>query len=660
VLASTDPAIREALAAYEIEAVIGRGSWGVVMKARHRQLGREVAVKQLPTEFASQEEVRRRFVNEARLLAGLDHPHIVPVYDFIEKEGVCLLIMEYLPGGTVWGRFNQEGFDYLDSCAIALATCAALHFAHGHGVLHRDIKPENLMFTGQGILKVTDFGIAKVLGAASTMGTRAGEVLGSPAYIAPEQATGSELGPFTDVYATAVVLYELLSGQLPFPDDGDPLMVMYRHVHESPMPLSEVAPEVPAPLAEVVMHGLATDKANRYQTAEEFGVAVARAATASFGPGWLQRASVMVMGGGPIIAATERPLSPGVSLAPQSRQPPDRLPVESGAPALALAPDSAGAPPGPSQSAGGVPGAAPQATPGGAGAAGLPLSVSGSTPGLQEAHPYPGVAAPPAAGKVGAKILLGAALAALATALILAALGLPHRARPVSPNSRGLVVQGKVPQNGAVEVDFDRPVDVRIPLPGPESEFGPADSASSAPPRLLATVSLPGGFSVSVASQRSFREGAEAVFVFEGRQFKYLVAGKSTVHFRLESPGLASIEPTGRDARAQILGSVQFKPARWAPLAIPTVASALGLLALLAYAEALLIPLRRGNRRGGAVAGLTVVGLLAGVCFSYLGWSLQIAEPSAATLWSTSVLSGVAALLAGLWGLESHPRSGAA
>lgn len=636
-LAPTDPQIREALPAYDIESVIGRGSWGLVLKARHRQLGREVAVKQLPVEFAAQADVRRRFVNEARLLARLDHPHIVPVYDFIESEGVCLLVMEYLPGGTVWKRFNEEGFDYLDSCAIALATCAALEFAHRHGVLHRDIKPENLMFSGQGILKVTDFGIAKVLGAASTMGTRAGEVLGSPAYIAPEQATGSTLGPFTDVYATAVVLYELLSGQLPFPDDGDPLMVMYRHVHESPMPLSEAAPEVPPQLVEVVMYGLATDPASRYQTAEEFGVAIARAASAAFGPGWLQRSSVPVMGGGPIIAATERHPSTSISFAPQKRQAPETRPVEQGAPALAQAPQAI---------AQGAPASPTGDDAADAAARAEPVQQPSVAP-----VPSPPAPVPSLPSKAAPMPALVVAVATIVVAVAIALFGPARRPPDLLPAEGRLSIQGKPVGQEAVTVDFDRPVEVRIELPRVGEARSPDAAARLETVRLLVVASLPGGFSVTIPSQRTTVEGDEIAFAFEGRQFKYLIAGKST--WRLEIERLGTTGSAGASAPQRTVGALQVKPSRWNPIAIPTVIAALGLLAVLAYAEALLIPLRRQRRRGGAIVGLAVLGLAGGACIAFLGWSAGISEPTSVTLWAVSLLSCVAAVAGGIWAMKS-------
>jgi len=164
-------AVAAALPQYQIGSEIGRGGWGVVVSARHRQLERAVAIKQLPPVFAVDPHVRERFVSEARIVASLDHPHIVRVFDYVEREELCLLVMERLDGGTVWDRFTGRGMTAIESCAIAVATCAALDAAHRRGILHRDVKPSNLMFASDGTLKVTDFGIAQVLGGASSMAT---------------------------------------------------------------------------------------------------------------------------------------------------------------------------------------------------------------------------------------------------------------------------------------------------------------------------------------------------------------------------------------------------------------------------------------------------------------------------------------------------------
>jgi serine/threonine-protein kinase len=297
--------VRAALPRYEVGEELGRGGWGIVLGGRHRALDREVAIKELPRAFGADPAVRARFAAEARVLASLEHPHIVPIYDYVEREGLCLLVMEKLPGGSVWSRFTSSGVAMEEACAITLATCAALECAHAHGVLHRDIKPENLLFSHAGVLKTTDFGIAKVLSGSETLATQAGEVLGTPAYMAPEQAQGAELSPATDVYATGTMLYELLSGQLPFSDEGSPLAVVYRHVYEEPLPLADVAPGIPATIASVIMRAIQSTPADRYPSADALGVALAEAATGCWGPGWLTRSGFPLLGAAEMVAVTE-------------------------------------------------------------------------------------------------------------------------------------------------------------------------------------------------------------------------------------------------------------------------------------------------------------------------------------------------------------------
>src|SRR3954464_8675323 len=149
--------------------------------------------------------------------------------------------MELLPGGTLRDRFSTTGFTAPHAVAIALACAAGLSTGHERGVLHRDVKPENMLFAASGAIKVTDFGIAQVVGGSETMLTRAGDVVGTPSYIAPEQVRGMKLSPATDVYALATMLYELLSGGLPFTQDGDAMSVLFKHAYESPIPLGDVA-----------------------------------------------------------------------------------------------------------------------------------------------------------------------------------------------------------------------------------------------------------------------------------------------------------------------------------------------------------------------------------------------------------------------------------
>lgn len=297
----------DALPNYEVGDEIGRGGWAVVLHARHRILEREVAVKHLPVAFGADPVVRARFVAEARLVARLDHPHIVPVYDFVESDGTYLIVMEYLPGGSLWDRFQDEGVRPDEACAYVLVACSALEHAHGQGSIHRDIKPENFLVDDRpGVVKLGDFGVAKALGAAANQFTSAGQVVGTPAYLAPEQILGDPATPATDVYACATMLYELLTGVLPCPTDGPVSEQLRTKVAHPARSIRAVAPTVPEPLAEVVMRALATDPTERHPSVRDLGEALAAAATRAFGPGWLRASGVHLDGSPHLLAITER------------------------------------------------------------------------------------------------------------------------------------------------------------------------------------------------------------------------------------------------------------------------------------------------------------------------------------------------------------------
>ena len=287
----TAPAnVVHALPQYEVGPVIGAGGMGVVYAGVHRSLGRHVAIKQLPAELLDKPGMGSRFDREAKVLASLDHPHIVPVYDYVQTGRDSLLVMEKLDGGTVFDRFNHGDLKADAACAITLATLAGLHAAHRAGVLHLDVKPKNLLFTRPGVVKVADFGIAQVISEGATLVTHGGEVLGTPAYISPEQASGNPLTPAADVYSAGTVLYELLSGTLPFATDRGALSMMRQHIFGDPRPITGV----PDPLAQVVMRSLARETGQRYRDAEAFAADLAAAADVAFGHGWLQRSGIPV------------------------------------------------------------------------------------------------------------------------------------------------------------------------------------------------------------------------------------------------------------------------------------------------------------------------------------------------------------------------------
>lgn len=254
------------LAAYEIGEELSRGTWGIMLAGRHRQLGHQVAITQLPLALAADPLARARFVTEVRVLAAHGHPHLASIYDLVEQDGLCLLVMERLTGGALWDRFTSGALGPEAACAAILAACAGLEHAHRHGVLHRDLGPQSLVFSSVGVLKVTGLG----LGACR----------------APERANGEVSGPAADAHAAAAVLFQMLSGQLP-----------------EPRRLSGVAAGLPAGVAGVTMRALHPDPRERYPSAEAFGVALAQAAAAGWGSGWLATTGITVAAPGSILAA---------------------------------------------------------------------------------------------------------------------------------------------------------------------------------------------------------------------------------------------------------------------------------------------------------------------------------------------------------------------
>ncbi len=293
--------VAQLLPDYELGSELGRGAFGIVWSARHRQLDREVAVKQLAGPGAADPEHVSRFRREARILASLDHPHVVRVFDYRESEEQRLLVMELLTGGTLADR-RANGLSLETAVAAVMAAACGLHHVHEQGILHRDVKPENLMFDGRGVLKVTDFGIARGdnVNATALQLTRVGAFFGTPAYIAPEQAAVSfgggwpPVGPAADQYSLAAVLYEILSGQLTHDATGGLVGLCTRRMNEEARPLRDLVPGVPAPLEAAVMRAVARDPTARHLSTEAFGVALGAAMTAAVGSDWYSRSEVQI------------------------------------------------------------------------------------------------------------------------------------------------------------------------------------------------------------------------------------------------------------------------------------------------------------------------------------------------------------------------------
>ena len=253
---------------YEILAVLGRGGMGTVYRARDLELEEEVAIKTLRPEFVSDINLLMRFKDEIRLARRLSDPNIVRTHDFGEWSGVCFLTMEYVEGITVRELIDTRGrLGVSSALAIGSQLAHSLAVAHEHGVIHRDIKPQNMLLDDLGVLKVMDFGVAR-LAERSTSITEAGLVVGTPAYMPPEQLMAEAVDARSDLYAAGVVLYECLTGQPPF-QASSVMTLVAKLLTEQPRPPMEVNPEVPPAFSALVLRLLAKKPEDRVQTGRE-------------------------------------------------------------------------------------------------------------------------------------------------------------------------------------------------------------------------------------------------------------------------------------------------------------------------------------------------------------------------------------------------------
>ncbi len=252
---------------YRIEAVIGEGGVAVVYRGRDLTLDRPVAVKVLRPELAQQDEVVSRFRREAHAAAKLNHPNIVQVYDTGVADGRYYIVMEYLPEPNFKRIIEQYAPLPLHKVIeVGIQCCEALAYAHNAGIVHRDVKPHNMLFTDDGRVKLSDFGIAAAAGAAGLTGD--GKVLGSAHYISPEQAQGAPAGPLSDVYSLGVALYEALTGRTPF--DGETAAdIAAQHLREIPPSPRSINPTIMPSVEFVVNKAMARDAQRRYHSADE-------------------------------------------------------------------------------------------------------------------------------------------------------------------------------------------------------------------------------------------------------------------------------------------------------------------------------------------------------------------------------------------------------
>ncbi|MCX7963660.1 MAG: protein kinase [Candidatus Sumerlaea chitinivorans] len=262
---------------YEILEVIGRGGMGTVYKARQHNLDRIVALKMLSEEMASDPEFRARFQQEAQVVARLNHPNIVAVYDIEPYQATFCIIMEFVEGKSLQKIIDEGGLPERDILLIGAQIARALHYAHERGVVHRDIKPDNILVTRENIAKITDFGIARF--RESKLRTQTGISMGTPRFMSPEQVTGKNVDGQSDLYSLGVCLYYALTGKVPF-DGENAIAIATRHIYESPVPPSQLNPSISAEAEKVVMRALEKTKAERFATGEEMAQALEQAAGA--------------------------------------------------------------------------------------------------------------------------------------------------------------------------------------------------------------------------------------------------------------------------------------------------------------------------------------------------------------------------------------------
>ena len=260
---------------YKLEDFIGQGGMSLVYRAVDIRTGHSVAVKILKSEYNSDKEFLERFQREAQAASLMSHHNLVNLLDVGVEGEYRYLVLEYVNGNTLKDVIRQKGrINYLTAIQVTIRILSALQHAHDNGIIHRDIKPQNVLIHADGHVKVADFGIARMTGGA-TIG-KGDTVVGSVHYSSPEQATGSVVEATSDLYSTGVVMYEMLTGRVPFVGDT-PVAVAMQHIQDAPPPITDFAPETPPAVVAVVMKALEKDPKNRFQTAREMAEALMKA-----------------------------------------------------------------------------------------------------------------------------------------------------------------------------------------------------------------------------------------------------------------------------------------------------------------------------------------------------------------------------------------------
>ncbi len=255
---------------YQLEKQLGEGGMAIVYQARDLMLERTIAVKILRKDFSKSKAFQERFKEEARAAANLTHPNIVTVHDFGFDNDRLFIVMEHVPGTDLKQIIKKSGSLPVDYASrLFIQACAGIGYAHRAGLVHCDIKPHNMLITPDHRLKVTDFGIARAL-ASIKHDEQSQAIWGSPAYFSPEQAAGRAPSPAADVYSLGIVLFEMLTGELPFTDPS-PQELALLHRYKAPPSAREINPEISAELEEIIVKVLSKEPSSRYRTADQLG-----------------------------------------------------------------------------------------------------------------------------------------------------------------------------------------------------------------------------------------------------------------------------------------------------------------------------------------------------------------------------------------------------
>lgn len=258
------------IAGYEIETVVGSGGMGVLYRARQLRLDRPVALKLVEPEVAGEPLVRERLRREARTVAALDHPNVVPLYEAGEEDGTVYIVTRWVEGTELGALIRRDGpLEPGRAARIAAQIASALEVAHESGLIHRDVKPSNAIVTADDHVYITDFGLTKRADSLSGF-TAAGQMLGTIDYVAPEQIEGGEASARGDVYGLACVLFEMLTGAAPFAGHGGGMAKMWAHLNAEPPSVRQQRPDVPPALDDLIRRGLAKQPGDR-PSAAAFG-----------------------------------------------------------------------------------------------------------------------------------------------------------------------------------------------------------------------------------------------------------------------------------------------------------------------------------------------------------------------------------------------------